>query len=190
MTSFYCQHCNKSFNNKFKQKHLKSKKHLYMYNDIVINKHNIGNIPFSDLENIIHQYITEYNTKFDSFSILVKCNLYGEDINISINNRNDSIPLCKFKEIGSVFYEYSQSKKVRDYVYQYALWEDIKLDSNTIINNLTITIFSEYYSMKSKHQLQQPRPIFESKILKHTNNLSYTELVRKYPFLVRKYKIL
>ena len=70
MTTFYCQHCDKSFNNKFKRKHIKSKKHLYMYNNIVINKHNIGNIPFSDLENIIHQYITEYNTKFDSFSFL------------------------------------------------------------------------------------------------------------------------
>ena len=44
--------------------------------------------------------------------------------------------------------------------------------------------------MKSKHRLQQPRPILESKILKHTKNLSYTELVRKYSFLVRKYKIL
>ena len=44
--------------------------------------------------------------------------------------------------------------------------------------------------MKSKHRLQQPRPVLESKILKHTNDLSYTELVRKYPFLVRKYKLL
>ena len=190
MTGFYCQHCDKSFNNKFKQKHINSKTHLYMCNNIVFNKHNIGNIPFSDLENIIHQYITEYNTKFISFSILVKCNLYGEDINISINNRNNSILLCKFKEIGSVFYEYSQSRKVRDYVYQYALWEDLIIDSNSIINNLTITIFSEYNSMKSKHRLQQPRAVLESKILKHTNNLSYTELVRNYPFLVRKYKIL
>ena len=69
----------------------------------------------------------------------------------------------------------------------FALWEDLIIDSNTII---TITIFSEYYSMKSKHRLQQPRPVLESKKLKHTNDLSYTELVRKYPFLVRKYKLL
>ena len=44
--------------------------------------------------------------------------------------------------------------------------------------------------MKSKHRLQQPRTVLESKRLKHTNDLSYTELVRKYPFLVRKYKLL
>ena len=190
MTSFYCPHCDKSFNNKFKQKHIKSKKHLYMYNNIVINKYNIGDVYFSDLEDIINEYIMEYNTKFNSFSILVKCNIYGENINISINNRNEFIPLCKFKDIGSVFHEYSQSKKVRDYVYQYALWEDIEIDSNSIINNLTITIFSEYCTMKSRHRLQQPRSVLESKMLKQNANLNYTEVVEKNPFLVRKYKLL
>ena len=190
MTSFYCEHCDKTINRNFKRKHIKSKNHLYMYNNIVTNKYDIGDAYFSDFENVIHEYIIEQNTKFDSFSILVKCKLYGEDINISINNRNEFILLYKFKDIGSVFYEYSQSKKVRDYVYQYALWEDIKLDSNSIINNLTKTIFSEYSSMKSKHRLQRSRPVLESKILKDTNDLSYTELVRKYPFLVRKYKLL
>ena len=113
MTTFYCPHCDKSFNNKFKQKHIKSKKHLYMYNNIVINKYNTGDVYFSNLEDIINEYIMEYNTKFNSFSILVKCGLYGENINISINNRNEFIPLCKFKDIGSVFYEYSQSKKIK-----------------------------------------------------------------------------
>ena len=190
MTTFYCQHCDKSFNNKFKQKHIKSKKHLYMYNNIVINKYNIGDVYFSNLEDIINEYIMEYNTKFYSFSILVKCSLYGEDINISINNRNESILLCKFKDIGSVFYEYSQSKKVRDYIYQYALWEDLNIDDNSIINNLTITIFSEYCTMKPKHRLQQPRSVLESKILKQINDLSYTELVEKYRFLLRKYELL
>ena len=190
MTSFYCQHCNKSINYKSKQKHIKTKKHLYMYNNFVINNHNIGNIPFSDLENIIHQYIKEYNTKFDSFSILVKCNLYGKDLNISINNRNESILLCKFKDVGYVFYEYSQSRKVRDYIYQYALWKDLNIDDNSIINNLTVTIFLEYHTMKRKHRLQQPRSVLESRILKRINDLSYSELVEKYRFLSRKYELI
>ena len=190
MTTFYCQHCDKSFNNKVKQKHIKSKKHLYMYNNIVINKYNIGDVYFSNLEDIINEYIMEYNTKFYSFSILVKCNLYGKAINISINNRNESILLCKFKDIGSVFYEYSQSRKVRDYIYQYALWEDLNIDDDSIINNLTITIFSVYCTMKPKHRLQQPRSVLESKILKQINDLSYTELVEKYRFLLRKYELL
>ena len=190
MTSFYCQHCDKSINYKSKQNHIKTKKHLYMYNNFVINKHNIGNIPFSDLENIINEYITDYNTKFNSFSILVKCNLYNNNINISIDNRNESILFCKFKDIGSVFYEYSQSKKVRDYIYQYALRKDLNIDDNSIINNLTITISLEYHTMKPKHRLQQPRRILESKILKQINDLSYTELVEKYRFLSRKYALI
>ena len=44
--------------------------------------------------------------------------------------------------------------------------------------------------MKSRHRLQQPRPVLESKILKHISNLSYTEAVGKYHFLVSKYKLL
>ena len=190
MTSFYCHHCDKSVNYKSKQKHIKTKKHLYMYKNFVDNKHNIGNIPFSDLENIIHQYITEYSTKFDSFSILVKCNLYGENIKISIDNRNESILLCRFKDIGSVFYEYSQSRKVKDYIYQYALRKDLNIDDDSIINNLTITIFSEYHTMKRKHRLQQPRSVLESRILKQINDLSYSELVEKYRFLSRKYELI
>ena len=190
MTSFYCQHCDKSINYKSKENHIKTKKHLYMYNNFVINKHNIGNIPFSDLENIINEYITDYNTKFNSFSILVKCNLYNNDINISIDNRSDSIFLCSFKDIGSVFYEYSQSKKVRDYIYQYALRKDLNIDDNSIINNLTITLFLEYHTMKRKHRLQQPRSVLESRILKQINDLSYRELVEKYCFLSRKYELI
>ena len=74
MTVFYCPHCDKSFNIKFKQKHIKSKKHLYMYNNNVINRYITGDVYFSNLEDIINEYIMEYNTKFNSFSILVKCN--------------------------------------------------------------------------------------------------------------------
>ena len=39
MTSFYCYHCDKSINRIFKQRHIKSKSHLYMYHNIVINKY-------------------------------------------------------------------------------------------------------------------------------------------------------
>ena len=105
MTSFYCEHCDKTINRNFKRKHLKSKHHLYMYNNIVINKYNIGDIPFSDLENIVYEHIMEYNTKFNSISILVNCRLLDEDIKISIDNKDGIVPLYKFKDIGCIFYE-------------------------------------------------------------------------------------
>ena len=45
--------------------------------------------------------------------------------------------------------------------------KDLKLDSSSIISNVTITLFSNYNSMTAKHKIQQPRKVLESKILKH-----------------------
>ena len=45
--------------------------------------------------------------------------------------------------------------------------KDIKVDSSSIISNVTITLFSKYKSMAAKHKIQQPRKLLESKILKH-----------------------
>ena len=71
MTSFYFQCCDKLFNRRFIKKHNKSKTHLYFYNNFVINKYHIGNVLWKDFENIIRDYINDYNNKFNSFSILV-----------------------------------------------------------------------------------------------------------------------
>ena len=57
-----------------------------MYYNVVINKYNIGDIYFSNFENIILKYIIDYNKKFNLFSILIKCKFDREDIFISINN--------------------------------------------------------------------------------------------------------
>ena len=91
MTPFYCQHCDKNINNKFKKKHMKSKIHLYMHKNIVINKHNIGDVYFSNFENVIQEYINDYNKKFNLFSILIRCKFDQENIFISINNKTNYV---------------------------------------------------------------------------------------------------
>ena len=53
---------------KFMKKHNKSKSHIYFHNNFVINKYYIGDILFNNFENIIRDYINEYNNKFYSFS--------------------------------------------------------------------------------------------------------------------------
>ena len=186
MTSFYCQHCDKNMNNKFKQKHMKSKMHLFMYKNVVINKYNIGDIPFSDFENIIQKNIIDYNKKFNLFSILFKCNFNQEDIFISINNKMNYVFLYKFKDIGPIYYNYYQSKKARDYIYYHFFKKNIKLDNNSIINNLTITIFSEYKNMNSKHRFQQNRSVLESELLKRISNLDFADKITKYNYLSSK----
>ena len=182
MTTFYCQHCGKSYNRVFKRRHIKSKFHLYNYYNIVINKYNIGNVFWSDFENIIHDYIKNFDNKFHSFTILVKCKLDDEFLNISVDNIEGFVFLYRFKDISSIFYEYCQSKKVRDYVYHFAKTKDINLNSSSIINNVTITIYSKFKTMTPKHRLTQPKSVLELKLIKNICNLPLKDKFTKYKF--------
>ena len=66
----------------------------------MINKYYIGDVLWRDFENIIHDYINEYNNKVNSFSIKIDFELNNENISISVDNINGEIPLYKFKNIG------------------------------------------------------------------------------------------
>ena len=94
MTSFYCHHCDKSFSHIFKRKHMKPKSHLYKYYNIVINKYNIGYVRWSDFESVIHDYIKDFDNKFYSFTVLVKCKLDDEILNISVDNIEGFVFFC------------------------------------------------------------------------------------------------
>ena len=50
LSNYYCHECDKNFNWKFKQRHIKSKSHSYMYYNIVTKKYNIGNVYWVDFE--------------------------------------------------------------------------------------------------------------------------------------------
>ena len=190
MTSFYCHHCDKSFNRIFKRRHIKSKSHLYNYYNIVINKYNIADVLWSNFENIIHDYIKDFDNKFYSFTVLVKCELDNEILNISVDNIEGVVFLYRFKDISSIFYEYCQSKKVRDYVYHFAKTKNININSSSIINNVVITTYSKYKTMTPRHRLTQPKPVLESKLLKNICNLPLNDKIGKYKFLTTKYELL
>ena len=169
----YCYSCDKNISQKFIKKHNKSKSHLYFYNNFVINRYYIGDVLWNDFQNIIRDYINEYNNKFNSFSILVNFQLNKENMTISIDNIERQIPLYKFKTSRWVYYKFCQSKKVRDFVFHNATLKNIKLESSSIINNVILTIFSKYKTIKRNHLLNQPRPILESKIIKHIHNSKF-----------------
>ena len=62
-----------------------------MYKNIVINKYNIGDVYFSNFENVIQKYINDYNKKFNLFTILIRCKFDQENIFISINNKTNYV---------------------------------------------------------------------------------------------------
>ena len=96
----YCSSCDKIIFKKFFKKHNKSKTHLYFHNNFVINKYYIGDLLWKDFENIIRDYINEYNSKFNSFSIKIDYQLNNENMSISVDNIASELPLYKFKNIG------------------------------------------------------------------------------------------
>ena len=186
----YCHSCDKTISQKFIKKHSKSKTHLYFYNNFVINKYYIRDVLWRDFENIIRDYINEYNNKFNSFSILVNFQLDNENMSVSVDNIEGELPLYKFKNSGWIYYKFCQSKKVRDFVLHPAISKNINLESSSIINNVILTIFSKYKTIKRTHLLSQPRPVLESKILKHIHNSNFSDKFTKYKFLSKKYGII
>ena len=154
----------------------------------MIHRYYIGDILWKDFENIIHDYINNYNNKFSSFSILFKLQLNNENKIISADNINGEIPLYKIKNIGWIYYKFCQSKKVRDFVFYTAKSKNIDLKPKSIINNVMISIFSKYKTMKRNYLLKQPRSILESKLLKNIHNKDYIDKISKFHFLSRKYE--
>ena len=111
-------------------------------------------------------------------------------MSVSIDNIEGEIPLCKFKNSGWIYYKFCRSEKVRDFVFYNAILKNIKLESSSIINNIILTIFSKYKTIKRNHLLNQPRSILESKIIKNIHNSNFRDKVTKYYFLSKKYGII
>ena len=81
-------------------------------------------------------------------------------------------------------------KKIRDYIFHLAILRDIKLESSSIISNVTITLSSNYKSMTAKLKLHQPRRVLESKLIKQIKNASYDDKMNKYNLLTLEYELL
>ena len=57
------------------------------------------------------------------------------------------------------------------------------------IINLSIKLISRYDNMTYRYQLEQPRPMIESKMVKHTKYMSHEEQINNYNFLTFKHEL-
>ena len=188
-TKIYCNDCDREINRRYKKNHIKSKQHLYMRHNMIINKHNLGDLHFGKIESLIKEYINDNRNKFEIFNILVKFEIGGNYESCLISNRIISIPLYKFENLKPICYKYCQSRKVVDYIKYKASIKDIVLKHDTIIKNVSITLLSHYRMMTPKHKLQQNRRILTSKLITKIKKLSYGEKMSKYYFLCAEYDL-
>ena len=194
MNVFYCQICDKSINHKFKNRHIKTKSHYFMKN-YVINKYNYNDIVWGDVENIIHDNIIIHKNKFIEFKTCVLCKI---DDNIEINVYENSSdmhavlptfpPEYKVHDMGTLCIQ------IADKMICKTIFENLrsKYDNNSTpdmkIRNLRLKFISRYDNMTFRYQLEQPRRILDSKMVKHIKNMTEEEQ-DNYNFLVCKHKL-
>ena len=161
---------------------------IYKYNDIVWN----------DVENILHENIISHNNKFNEFKIHVSCKI-NDDVEIKVNkNESDLCVLLptflepfKTKNIkmGTLYVHIAGEMICNDIRKNPSSKYDINCNPDMEIRNLTIKLVSRYRNMTFRHQLQQPRSMLETKMVKHIKYMSYEEQSDKYNFLTCKHKL-
>ena len=79
---YYCNICDKSINDKPRNKHNTTKRHVFMKN-YVINIFNYNDIVWDDVEKILHENIISHDNKFNEFKAYVSCKI-NDDVEINV----------------------------------------------------------------------------------------------------------
>ena len=158
------------------------------YNDIV----------WGDVEKILHENIISHNNKFNEFKIYVSCKI-NDDVEIKVYKSQSDLRLLlltfnepfKSKNIkmGTLYVHIAGEMICNDIRENLSSKYDINCTPDMEIKNLTIKFVSRYINMTFRHQLQQPRPVLESKLVKHIKYIPYEEQSDKYNFLTCKHKL-
>ena len=176
--------------NKSRNEHDKTKSHDFM-KIYVTNIYNYSDIIWDDVENIIHDNIISHNNKFNEFGFYVLCKINN---NVKINVYKSSselhallpifLPQYKNYDVGSLYFQVGGKMICENLKSKY----DINCTPDMKIRNLRIKFVSRYKNMTFRYQLEQPRRILESTLIKHIKDMTEEEQDR-YNFLVCKHKL-
>ena len=97
---FDCKLCDKSIRIESKKKHLNSQYHTYL-SDGIIFKYFFPNPDFLQMENIIQNYVLEYNKKFEFYTFICKWTLNFSDSIASV--RSASVKSYPWRNISAGF---------------------------------------------------------------------------------------
>ena len=193
---YYCEICDKSINDKHRNKHNKAKCHYFMKN-YVTNIYNYNDIVWDDVENILHENIISHDIKFNEFKTYVSFKI-NDDVEIIVyQNASDMhavlptfIELFKtLYEMGTLYVQIAGKMICKTICENLRSKYDINCTPDMKIRNLTIKFVSRYANMTYRYQLQQPRPMIESKMVKHMKYMSHEEQLNNYKFLICKHDL-
>ena len=186
---YYCVICDRSINYEYRNKHNKTRRHYFMKN-FVTNLYKYNDIVWGDVEKILHENIISHNNKFNEFKIYVSCKI-DDDVEIKVykNHSDLRLLLSTFNEEEKLYVHIAGEMICTDIRENLSSKYDINCNPDMKIRNLTIKFVSRYRNMTFRHQLQQPRSMLETKLVKHIKYMPYEEQSDKYNFLTCKHKL-
>ena len=192
---YYCNICDKTIINKLRNKHNQTKSHHFMKNYLT-NIYNYNDIVWCDVENILHENNISQDNKFNEFKTYVSCKTNdGVEINVYKNESDMHVVLPTFideyivYDVGALYVRVAGKMICKTIFENLRSKYDINCTPNMKIRNLTIKFVSRYDNMTYRYQLEQPRPIIESKMIKHIKYKSHEEQIDKYNFLACKHNL-
>ena len=156
----------------------------------VTNIYNYNDIVWGDVENIFHENIISHDNKFNEFKTYVSCQI-NDDVEVKVyKNESDMrvvLPPFLGWDVGTL-YVHVAGKMICKTIYENLRSKyDINCTPDMKIRILTVKFISRYRNMTFRYQLEQPRPMIESKMIKHIKNKSHEEQIINYKFLTCKH---
>ena len=187
--SYYCERCHKTINHKSKSRHIKTKRHYFM-KTYVTNTYNYSDIVWDYDEQMLHENIISHNKIFIEFKIYVSCKI-NDDVEIEVYK--DELELCvvlhTFLGVNTLDVHVA-SKMICNIIRENLCSRcDINCTPDMKIENLTIKFVSRYGNMAYRYYMQQPRPMIESKMVKHIKYMSEEEKNFKCDLLTYKHDL-
>ena len=191
---YYCNVCDKTIINKPRNKHNKTKSPYFM-KKYLTNIYNYNDIVWCDVENILHENIISQDNKFIEFKTYVLCKI-NDDVEKKVYKDEFDLHAVlptfldeyKVYDVGTLYVRVAGKMICKTIFENLRSKYDINCTPDMKIRNLTINVISRYNNMTYRYQLEQPRPLIESKMVKHIKNMS-EEQQDDYNFLVYKHKL-
>ena len=83
---FNCEVCDKSIRTKSRKKHLDSQYHKFLSMSI-ISRYSVTNPDFVNVDNILKNYVLDYNKKFSFYLIICKWKLHFPDTFVNVESK-------------------------------------------------------------------------------------------------------
>ena len=186
---YNCNICDKSINDKPRNKHNKTKRHVFM--KIYVTKiYNYNDIGSDDVAKILHENIISHNNKINKFKIYVSCKI-NDDIEIEVYKNEGDLDVVVNLFLGedTLFVDVAGKMICNNIRENLTSRYKTNCTHNMYIKNLSIKFISRYDNMKYRYQLEQPRPMIESKTVRHIKYMSEEEKINKYNFFTCKHNL-